>query len=178
MQTTWLCIFWGSWSEETFENARWRNVTNATMSFLALFFRKSIVQWRKIKQMLPMWLWILARKSFEETFEITQSNIFSGRPFEDTFESAHSGEKSNKHNQWIMAKPCLVRLHRQRQLGLESLCIFSGRQFEDFALIDANVKSRKKTNDNVIKSNKCNQCLFSGRRFEETFENAQWRKMK
>jgi hypothetical protein len=77
-----------------------------------------------------------------------------------------------------MTKPCLVRLHRQRQLGLERLCIFSGRQFEDFGLIDANVKSRKKTNDNVIKSNKCNQCLLSRRRFEETFENAQWRKMK
>ena len=26
--------------------------------------------------------------------------------------------------------------------------------------------------------NKCNQCFFSGREFEETFKNAHWRKVK
>ena len=74
----------------------------------------------------------------------------------------------------------------------------------DFGLKDANVKSLKKTTDNVTKSNKCNQCDFasyeagnlrqhlkthSGEKpnkcnqcdyasSEETFENAQWRKTK
>ena len=47
----------------------------------------------------------------------------------------------------------------------------------DFGLKDANVKSLKKNADCLKKSHECYQCIFSERPFEETFENAQWRKV-
>ena len=56
-------------------------------------------QWRKIKQMQPMWLCTLTGRPFEETFENAQQKeieqmqpmwfcILTGRPFKDTFENA------------------------------------------------------------------------------------------
>ena len=46
----------------------------------------------------------------------------------------------------------------------------------DFNLKD--VKFLKKTTGIVVKSNKCNQCDFSCRPFEDTFENTQWREVE
>ena len=41
------------------------------------------------------------------------------------------------------------------------------------------VSNVKKKIDNAIKSNKCNQCDYAScRQFEDSFENAQWRKVK
>ena len=97
-----LCILWGKQFEDTFENA----------------------QWRKNKQLQPMWLCILKCRQFEEAFENTQwwkvkqmqpvwfCNL-SGKPNQcNQFDFAcnqagnlrahlkmHSGEKSNKCNQ-------------------------------------------------------------------------------
>ena len=45
-----LCMFWSKCFEDTFEST----------------------QWRKVKQMQPMWLCILLGRPFEETFENTQ----------------------------------------------------------------------------------------------------------
>ena len=46
VQPVWLCILFGKYFEETFENSHWR----------------------KVKQILPMWLYIISGWSFEETF--------------------------------------------------------------------------------------------------------------
>ena len=43
----------------------WTNATNVNESY-------KNTQWRKVKQMLPMWLCILTGKRFEDTFENTQ----------------------------------------------------------------------------------------------------------
>ena len=66
-------------------------------------------QWRKVKQMQPMWLCILSGRRFVEAFENTQWRkvkqmqqmwlcIFLCKRIEDTFRM-HSGKKSNKCNQ-------------------------------------------------------------------------------
>ena len=50
-------------------------------------------------------------------------------------------------------------------------------QNDDFGLKGEEIL--KKKIDNAIKSNKCNQCDYdSCRQFEDSFENAQWRKVK
>ena len=64
--------------------------------------------------------------------------IYSCSHFEETFENA----------QWRKIK----------QMQPMRLCLFSGRQFEDTF---ENAQNPKKTIDNVIKSIKCNQCVFA-----------------
>ena len=94
----WLCILTGRWFEETFENAQWskmllciltsrrfeeafentaeKSQTNVTSAIMPLFEKaiwghiwKRTVQWRKVKQMQPMWQCLLWSKPFQSTFE-------------------------------------------------------------------------------------------------------------
>ena len=118
-------------------------------------------QWRKAKQMQPMWLCVFSGRRFKETFEDAQWRkakqmqsmwlcLFSGKPFEYTFENAH----------WRKAK----------QVQTMWLCILSGKRFED-AFEDSQWRKAKQMHPMWL-------CIFLCKRFEETFENAQWRKIK
>ena len=115
-------------------------------------------QWRKVKQMQPMWLCILKGRPFEETHESTHWRkveqmqlmwlcFLSGKQFEDTHENA----------QWIKVK----------QMQPMWLCLFPCKRFEETF---ENAQCRK-----VKQMQPMWLCLFSGRSFEDSFENSQWR---
>ena len=89
--------------------------------------------------------------SGEKTNKCSQCNFASSWPQALRAHSKiHSGEKAKKCNQceYASSQACNLRKH---------LKIHSGEKYK--------------------KCNQCN-CIFSGRPFEETFENSQWRKVK
>ena len=73
-----------------------------------------IAQWRKVKQMQPMWLCLFLCSQFEDTFENAQWRkikqmqsmrvcLFSSRSFEDTFENPQwrkQNQDRNKRGIW------------------------------------------------------------------------------
>ena len=72
-----LCVhFWKH--SKTFENTQWRKVKQMQPVWLCIHsgrrFEEAFenTQWRKVKQMQPVWLCIFWGKQFEETFEETQ----------------------------------------------------------------------------------------------------------
>ena len=97
----WLCLLWSNlFEKKTFENP----------------------QWRKVKQMQPMWLCFFSGRRFEDTFENPHWRkvikmqpmwlcLFSCIQFEETYENAHWRKFKQMHPMW--------------------LCFFSGRRFED-----------------------------------------------
>ena len=120
-----LCLFFSRQFEEAFENA----------------------QWRKIKQMQPMWLCIPSGRRFEDTFEKTQWRKVK-QCNQCDFASAdssnlrnhlkrHSGEKSNKCNQcdFASADSSNLRKHLKRHSGEKSnkcnQCDFASTQTDD-----------------------------------------------
>ena len=79
--------------------------------------RSENAQWRKNKQMQPIWLWILLSRLFEDTFEDAQCwkvkqmqpmwiCLFSGRPFEDTFEKAQWRKVKQMQPMWLCILLC------------------------------------------------------------------------
>ena len=99
--------------------------------------------------------------------------IFSGRPFEDTFENSQR-KKSNKCNQCDFASFLTgnlrthLKTHSGEKLNKCDQCHFASSQ-ETFE----NAQRRK-----VKQMQSMWLCIFPGRQFEETFENAQRRKAK
>ena len=132
---------------------------------LSLFSSRSVedtfknAQWRKVEQMQPMWLCIFPCRPFEETFENTQRwkvkqmqpmwlCIYSGRQFQDTFENA----------QWKQSNKC--------------------KQCDFASFLGGNLRTHLKTHSQINVTNVTAICIFSGRQFEETFENTQRREDK
>ena len=74
----WMRLFIFSWKqfEDAFENAQWRKVKQMRPMWFCLFTGRPFdetfenAQWRKVKQMQPMWLCLF--RPFEETCQNTQ----------------------------------------------------------------------------------------------------------
>ena len=91
----------------------------------------------------------------------------------------HCGEKFNKCNQCNYASSRTdmlsrhLKTHNGERLNKCNQCDFESSQSD-------HLRTHLKTHSGE-KPNKCNQCkfcFFLGRHVEETFENAQWRKVK
>ena len=104
VQPMWLWIFLREQFRETFEKPTMEKGQTNAISVITHLLRQAIwgntwkTQWRKVKQMQPVWICILLCKLFEETFENTRWRkvkqmqtvwlcILSGKPFEKTFEN-------------------------------------------------------------------------------------------
>ena len=132
-------MLWSKFVEDTYENTQWRKAKQMQPVWLCMLWSKFVEdtfdnsQWRKVKQMQAMWLC-----------------LFSGRQFEDTFENA----------QWRKVK----------QMQPMWLCLFSGRRFED-TFENAQWRKTKQMQPVWL-------CLLWPKFFEETYEKAQWGKVK
>ena len=64
--------------ENTFENAQWRKLKQVQPMWLCIcscqLFENTFenAQWRKVKQMQPVWFWVLTGVQFDETFKNAQ----------------------------------------------------------------------------------------------------------
>ena len=123
---------------------------------------------------------------FEEAFKNTQwrkpykcnqcdydsSHAFTLR----THLKTHRGEKSNKCNQcdYASSQAGSLRRHLKTHSGEKS----NKCNQCDYASSEAGKLRRHLKTHSGQKPNKYNQCVLSWKRFEETFENAEWRKVK
>ena len=139
------------------------------------------------------------RISFKQTSEVHSPTVY---PFllacffvvMDSNLEDHDAEDSNdtikavtKRGQGKMSKTCNQCKYRSSHAGTLSrhLKTHTGEKTHKCKLCDyassqaSNLRIHLKTHSGE-KPNKCNQCDYasSGRRFEETFENTQWRKVK
>ena len=116
MQPVWVCFLSGKPFEDTFENTQWIKVKQMQPVWLCILsgnpFDDSFenTQWRKVEQMQPVWLCIFPNRRFEDSFENKQWEV-SNKSSQCDYASSqtgsfwthlktHSGEKSNKCNQW------------------------------------------------------------------------------
>ena len=147
-----LCILWDRPFEDTFE----------------------ITQRRKVKQMQPMWLFILSCRPFEDTFEITQRRkvkqmqpmwlyLLWGRHVEDTF----------KNTQWRQRNATIVTLHPHRWQFEETFENAQQRKVKNYENCEPHRFMRHlKTPFFLNKKNYLRQCLFCLRfMFKNTFSN-------
>ena len=95
------------WFEDIFENAQWRKVKQMQPMWLCLFLGRQFqdsfenTQWGKVKQMQPMWLCILSSKRFEDTFENTQwRKVKHMQPMWLCLFSGKPFEETSENTQW------------------------------------------------------------------------------
>ena len=105
---------------------QWRN-------FKQVFWGRhfATAQWRKAKQMQPMWLCIASWRKFEDTFENAQWRqvkqmqpvwlcFCSDRRFEETFENAQWRKVKQMQPVWLCILPGSLRTHLRTHNGEKS----------------------------------------------------------
>ena len=159
MQPMWLCFFLDRLFEETFENT----------------------QWRKVKQMQPMRLCFFKFENahWYKSYECNQCDYASSQAGDlRNHLKIHSGEKSNKCNQCDYAFSrqeiwghIWKRTLEKSQINATNATMHLLRQAIWGTIWKYTVEKSQTNATNAT-------MLFQGRKFEDTFENAHWRKVK
>ena len=94
--------------EDTFENTQWRKVKQMQPMWLCLLWPKCVkdtsenTHRRKAKQMQPMWLCLFSGRPFEKSFENPQwLCILSYWQFEDSFENTQWRKVKQMQSVWL-----------------------------------------------------------------------------
>ena len=196
------CLLTGRPFEETFKNAQWRKVKQMQSMWLCILICRPFgdtfenAQRGKAKQMQPVQLCILSQDSCVtgnmrrrlKTHSRDKSNKCNqcDCACHDVSNlkrrvKAHRGQRSNKCKQCDFASPQAGHLrthlanHSREKQDKCNRC--------DYACYDASnlrrhVKAHRRGSGKVQQMQTVWLCILSGRQFEESFENPQWRKTK
>ena len=199
----WLCLLWSKWFEGTFVNAQWRKVKKCNQCDYASshagtlrrhFKTHSTEKSNKCNQCN----YATSDRRGEKLNKCNQCEYVSSRAGNlRTHLKTHRGEKAKKCNQFDFASSQAgdLRRHLKKHSGEKSnKCNQCGFASFYSSALRTHLKTHSGENSNI-----CNQCdhaacyantqrrkvkqmqpmwlrLFLGRRFEATFDNAQWRK--
>ena len=117
-----LCMFWGQQFDDTFENTQWRKVKQMQPMWLCLLWSKIFkstfenTQWRKVKQMQPVWLcFFLMTSIWGVIWKHTVEKVKQMQPVLLFLFPWKKQMQSNENTQLIKVEQQRLRIHLKKK---------------------------------------------------------------